>query len=149
MSLAVANTKHEVSASTSPAVVPGGSASKDKAAPMQETTPSMIKKPAGFPASVRKESTTTPRTEASSPDPHADDLDTEDETHPSISNNALKKSSTSEDIEKKDEDVYDTMPLSQTDQHIHQLDRDGELNEVAGSQSMLSQELSYYSDDGE
>jgi hypothetical protein len=33
--------------------------------------------------------------------------------------------------------------MSQTDQHIRQLDRHGELNEVIGSQSMLSQELMY------
>jgi hypothetical protein len=31
--------------------------------------------------------------------------------------------------------------MSQTDQHIRRLDRGGELNEVAGSQSLLSQEL--------
>jgi hypothetical protein len=35
------------------------------------------------------------------------------------------------------------MMMSQTDQHIRQLDQGGELNEVAGSQSMLSQELMY------
>ncbi|KAL3921251.1 MAG: hypothetical protein SGILL_002846 [Bacillariaceae sp.] len=133
----------------SPAAAAGGSG-KDVNAAMQET-PSEIKKPAGFAASVRKESTTTPRTEASSPDPHAEDLDTEDENHLSVINDnamagSLKKAS-SEDINKKDDDVYEAMPLSQTDQHIHQLDRDGELNEVAGSQSMLSQELSYYSDE--
>ena len=35
----------------------------------------------------------------------------------------------------------DQRHLSQTDHHIRSLDQDGSLNEVAGSQSMLSQEL--------
>jgi hypothetical protein len=35
--------------------------------------------------------------------------------------------------------------LSQTDEHIRRLEYDGELNQVVGSQSMLSQELMYHS----
>jgi hypothetical protein len=153
MSVAVANVKYEVSSSTSPSAAStynaadGSGSGQNKNVTMHET-PSMIKKPNGFPASIRKESTTTPRTEASSPDPHAQDLDMEEENHPAVNDNSMTR-----DMEKcspkKNEEEYETMPLSQTDQHIHQLDKDGELNEIAGSQSMLSQELSYYSESGD
>lgn len=55
-----------------------------------------------------------------------------------------------EDTDGANNDVDDSelmhplIMMSQTDQHIRQLDRHGELNEVAGSQSMLSQELMYH-----
>eukprot|EP00536_Pseudo-nitzschia_multiseries_P015527 jgi/Psemu1/312253/fgenesh1_kg.904_\ len=39
--------------------------------------------------------------------------------------------------------------MSQTDNHIRLLDRSGDLNEVAGSQSMLSQELIYHRHDSD
>jgi hypothetical protein len=97
----------------------------------------------------------TPRTAASSPDSRDGTLDVEDdEAEGGVCGGDVmirqKSSTTSDDTTNKDDDVTlerrmmdEEMPMSQTDRHIHQLDREGQLNEVAGSQSMLSQELIY------
>mmetsp|Transcript_65295 Transcript_65295/g.98508 ORF Transcript_65295/g.98508 Transcript_65295/m.98508 type:complete len:533 (+) Transcript_65295:109-1707(+) len=44
-------------------------------------------------------------------------------------------------VEREDDDEPSQVTLSQTDEHIRLLENDGTLNQVVGSQSMLSQEL--------
>jgi hypothetical protein len=102
---------------------------------------------------IKVEFNGTPRTEASSPDSRDETLEAEDDEAEICvcgGNVVIRQSGSTGDTTNKDNVIIperrmmnDEMPMSQTDQHIHQLDRDGELNEVAGSQSMLSQELIY------
>lgn len=152
MSIALAKSEVEMSSSTSPsAPFAFGNGASGEANQVQDT-PLTIKKSHGFTSSAKKESTTTPRTEASTPGSNADELDLEDDdVDVAMNDNALHRALKNCDSkDAKDEDLQHDgeMPLSQTDQHIHQLDRDGELNEVAGSQSLLSQELLYHNMDG-
>ena len=56
----------------------------------------------------------------------------------------FSKSSTREETEEEDDDDEPShVTLSQSDEQIRQMDTDGSLNQVVGSQSMLSQELHF------
>ena len=69
-----------------------------------------------------------------------------------VRNKRIKKENGTSDYE-DDNDAYEQeeyeepsqVTLSQADEHIRQLDKEGELTEVVGSQSMLSQELKFSS----
>jgi hypothetical protein len=97
----------------------------------------------------------TPKTEASSPASPDGDFEVDDTGNDSEhSNNAASSKphtgsnddyDNDADFEKEEDTDIPFSQTSQTDQHIRQLDQDGELDEIAGSQSMLSQELLYHS----
>lgn len=92
----------------------------------------------------------TPRTEASSPASEVDDADFDElvaaggalaTSQQSTSSAVTREENASGEVEEEEYEMMPPMMMSQTDHHIRQLDQGGELNEVAGSQSMLSQEL--------
>jgi hypothetical protein len=61
------------------------------------------------------------------------------------SNNSSSNNSNGCDDDKDQEEVPSQVTWSQVDEHIYRLDKQGKLTEVVGSQSMLSQELTFVS----
>ena len=83
----------------------------------------------------------TPKTEPSTPE--SEDYENNNVDRGDKRNRFQKPSEneTSESSTYEEQGLQLQRHMSQTDNHIHLLDRNGDLNEVAGSQSMLSQEL--------
>ncbi|KAG7364461.1 hypothetical protein IV203_037663 [Nitzschia inconspicua] len=152
MSVAVAEVKEQMSTSSSPCSEDlrgfASDVNENKRVPLSSANHALKGyqgKNIAVKSEVKIDLNCTPRTEASSPDSRNGVLDGDEEDQVeavAIMHDNTATATNNRDIPER-EGIDDEMPMSQTDQHIHQLDRDGELNEVAGSQSMLSQELIY------